>query len=203
MRSRTHPSLEGRCKVCFLPEVLCICREFAPYPNQAEVVIVRHALERFKTSNTARWTPIALTRCRVFEHGGPSDPPLVEEAFRGAWLIFPGVEPSLPSGPLPSRLVAIDGSWSQARHMVHRLAVLRSLPRLSLAAPAPGIPRLRVQRLPAEMSTLEAIAHALAALGETEAAERVAAVHRLAVQRVSSLRRRSAMGGPGLRRNPS
>jgi DTW domain-containing protein YfiP len=190
VRSRTPPDLAGRCPRCFLPEALCLCEAVAPARTRVEVVVVRHVLERFKSSNTARWALLALPNATLVDHGGQEGPTELSERVAGGWLLYPGTAPSVPAGPPPSRLVVVDGSWSQARRMVHRLAPLVALPRLSLPPPPPEWKRLRQPKLEEGMSTLEAIACGLLALGEREAAERLSELHALAVQRASSIRGR-------------
>jgi DTW domain-containing protein YfiP len=81
--------------------------------------------------------------------------------------------------------VLLDGSWSQARRMFQRLVPLRALPRLSLGA-QPG-ERLR-EGPEGTMSTLEALAHALAIVESAQAAAHLLAVHELLCERQRSLR---------------
>ena len=188
MRSRTPPNLEGRCRACFFPDALCICPSVVPQATGVEVVIVRHAMERWRTSNTARWIPLALSRARVVDHGlRLGDAPL-EPLVDGGWLVFPGAANQRPEGPPPRRLVFVDGSWSQARRMVQRLDALRTLPRLSLPPPPVDVPRLRRERSTAHMSTIEAVGLALALVGEPAAAADLATLHALAVERARSLK---------------
>jgi DTW domain-containing protein YfiP len=72
---------------------------------------------------------------------------------------------------LPRRLVVLDGTFRQARRMYRSIRALREMPELALAPPAVAPLRLRDPRRPDGMSTLEAIAHALALLeGEHVAA---------------------------------
>jgi DTW domain-containing protein YfiP len=88
--------------------------------------------------------------------------------------------------PPPDTLVVLDGSWAQARRMLQRIAPLRTMPRLSL--PVRDAERLRRPTVAGGMSTLEAIAAALALLGDAEAARGLEALHRLAVSRGLRLR---------------
>lgn len=97
--------------------------------------------------------------------------------------------PPLRAAPRePPRVVVVpDGTWSQARRMMQRIPALRRLPRLALAGPPPGL-RLRRPHRGDGMSTLEAIAGALAALGAPDEAEKLLTLHAHAVERVLRLK---------------
>jgi DTW domain-containing protein YfiP len=186
-RSRV-PDLSKRCPRClFLPE-LCLCAEIPRLEPRTRFLVLRHASERNRASNSARWAALALG-CPVVDYGAPGEPldeaPLREE---GTWVLFPRAGPA-PPGPAPRRVVVLDGSWSQARRMIQRVPALRALPRLSLdAGGAPALPRLRRPTVAGGLSTIEAIARALALLGEPDAAAALDRVHAAALARAWSLR---------------
>jgi DTW domain-containing protein YfiP len=164
---------------------LCLCNDVEHVADHTEVLVLRHAKEGFRTTNTARIAALALARCRVIEWTGRDAelPPL-----DGAWLLFPGDGPSRPAGPPPSRLVVLDGSWRQARRILLRCPALHRLPRLSLATPHVAAPRLRASPAPEAMSTLEAIARALETLDGSEVGAALDRVHALASRRVLAAR---------------
>lgn len=170
MRSRTPADLRGRCPRCFLPSALCLCADIPVVRLETPFVIVRHVKQAWKTSNTARIAALALAGSELLDYGGEQGPfddtPLVAPGTR---LLFPG-EPSAEAPAPPARVVVVDGSWSQARRMTQRLASLRTMPRLSLAPPSPQARRLRRAPRPEAMSTLEAVAHAVAQLAGEETA---------------------------------
>jgi DTW domain-containing protein YfiP len=160
--------------------------------TRVRFVVLRHASERERLSNTARWGALAVEGTELLEHGLPVEP--VEHrvlSTPGAVLLFPGgsagAPPAPPTTSSPAPLVVVpDGTWAQARRMVQRVAALRALPRLSLPA-APEAIRLR---RPPEggMSTLEAMAGALAWYGEDAAAARLLALHAAGVERILRLK---------------
>jgi len=192
MRGFTGPDLAGRCPRCVMRLGLCYCGELAPVECRTEVLILRHAKEAFRTTNTARVAEIALSRCRVIGwEGRESELPPLEDA----WLLFPGDGPSTPPGPPPERLVVLDGSWRQARRIFLRCPALHALPRLSLAPPAVAAPRLRASPAPSAMSTLEAIARALEGLDGAEVGRALDRAHAIATERVLASR---GLGGKGL-----
>jgi DTW domain-containing protein YfiP len=152
------------------------------------LVLVRHVRERSRLSNTGLWAALAVEGARLLDHGDPGpatdDPELSAE---GAALLFPGPHASPPPWPAPRVLVVPDGTWTQARRMIQRLPALRALPRLALAGPPPGL-RLRRPHPAGGMSTLEAVAGALAAAGAHAEAGRLLALHAAGVERVLRLK---------------
>ena len=139
------------------------------------MTIVRHVREHRKSTNTARLARQALG-CRVLDYGDrehPLDPSVLPEA---AYLLFPEALDHAglpdPAGPpvhdlsqglpsLPCRhLVLLDGTWSQARRMSHRIEEVAHLPRLSFSE-VPERARLRRPPKPDKTATLEALGLAL------------------------------------------
>jgi len=172
MRSATDYT--NRCEGCLLRRDLCLCAEVPSLANRTRVVVVRHQLEAFRSTNTARIALLALQGASLLEYGtedvaarlprllGP-DPVLLFPDGVAPWQGDPVVRP-------PSALVMVDGSWSQARRMVQRITPLRALPRLELPS-LPPLPRLRVAPRADGLSTIEALVRALELLeGEAVAA---------------------------------
>lgn len=191
MRSRTPADLVGRCTRCYMPTRLCLCAQVPRLDTRTELIVIRHHKEKEKSTNTARIAALALSRCQVLAYGAPGEP------FDGAeleapdtWLLFPGTQPPPPGAPPPKRLVVVDGNWSQARRMVHRVPALRVLPCLALPPPAPETRRLRRPPHPEGMSTLEAIAGALALLEGEEVARALYELNERMIDRVLESRGR-------------
>ena len=91
-------------------------------------------------------------------------------------------EPEPPASiTRPSTLVVLDGSWSQSRKMMQRVPELRSLQRWSLPS-LPGRRSLRASP-PGGMSSLEAIAEAIAALEGEELGAAVRELHEALIQK--------------------
>jgi DTW domain-containing protein YfiP len=172
-----------------LPLALCLCAEIPRVEVTTELVILRHAKEVWKSTNSARLAALALTRCELLTYGarGPRFDlgPLMDETTA---LLFPGPGPALTFRP--SRLLVLDGSWGQARRMLQRVPALIALPRLSFTAdPAP---RTRLRRPPdaTSMSTLEAVARAVAYLEGPARAAPLEALYGRFVERVLQSRGR-------------
>jgi DTW domain-containing protein YfiP len=154
--------------------------------TRTRILLLQHVVETWKKSNTGRVAALALANARLLTYGAPEealDTALLSEP--GTWLLFPDGPPAPPEAPAPRQLVVLDASWSQARRMSQRIPVLRTLPRLVLPPPAPGTLQLREPTHPAGMSTLDAIARAVAALEGPEAAAPLERLAALRVQRIA------------------
>lgn len=153
--------------------------------TRTRFVVLQHAHEVKKQSNTARMAALALRSCEVRLFGAEGVALQADDLSEpGTWLLFPSDGPAAPP-PKPcsvARLVVLDGSWSQARRMLQRIAQLRGLPRLSLT-PAAGRASLRTAP-PGGMSTLEAIARAVELLEGPSLAAPLDRLHGAMVQRV-------------------
>lgn len=154
---------------------LCFCAEIPTLTTQVELVVLRHQMETFKSTNTARYAALAIPRLKLVEYGRPYEP-LDSSLFSapGTALLFPGGS----SNFRPQRLIIPDGSWSQARRMVQRIPVVQTLPRFSLGPPPKPLDRLRREHLAEGMTTLESIVAALELLGEVEVADALRIVNR-------------------------
>jgi DTW domain-containing protein YfiP len=184
MRSRTAPGLANRCHRCYLLLEVCLCDSVVEVPSRARFTVIRHAKEAHKTTNSARIAALALPGCEILEYGRRDtvfdEEPLIEE---GAFLLFPGAE-TRPAPESVRRVIVIDGTWPQARNILRRLERVRALPRLSLTPALTQVERLRRPPFPGGMSTLEAIAEAVAHVDGEERAQPLRALHSRMVERV-------------------
>jgi len=183
------------CERCWLARRFCLCAEAPHVPAKTEVLIVRHVVESYRPSNSARIAAISLERCEVLKYGAPGEVfdqgRLREE---GTWFLYPGGDPADFSSGRPRRLVVLDGTWRHTRRMFIRIGALRGMPRLSLPAPAvPPEARLRRGRSTHEMATLEAIGHAITLLEGEEVGRPLLDLYRLFVERALA----AAAGGRG------
>lgn len=136
-----------------------------------------HASERCRSSNTARVLEMALTDCEVLLVGEKDNP------FKGIrlqqdeanFVLYPEPSAAALSTEYLKRtisasirrvhLIVPDGSWTQAKRIVHGNIHLRGIPRVQLAELAPSAYLLRKNGRTGGVCTAEAVAHAL---GEIE-----------------------------------
>ncbi len=179
-------SRRPRCERCNLPPHLCLCAEIPQVETRTRLLLLQHGVETWKKSNTGRVAALALANARLLTYGARDeafDATLLREP--GTWLLFPDGPTAPPDAPAPRQLVVLDASWSQARRMSQRIPELRTLPRLVLPPPAPGTLQLREPTHPSGMSTLDAIARAVAVLEGPEAAAPLEQLAALRVQRIA------------------
>ncbi|MET0404514.1 MAG: tRNA-uridine aminocarboxypropyltransferase [Cystobacter sp.] len=175
-----------RCHRCNLPSQLCLCAEIPRVETRTRLLLLQHGMEARKKSNTGGVAALALVNARLLTYGSPVEPLEVSLLTEpGTWLLYPDGPRPPPDAPAPRQLVVLDASWSQARRMTQRLAVLHTLPRLALPPPEPGMLRLRDPSHPSGMSTLDAIARAVAMLEGPEAAAPLERLAALRVQRIA------------------
>jgi DTW domain-containing protein len=186
---------------------LCICAQLPVLSTRTRVVLVLHQAEQHKTTNTGRLALRCLPNSALAVRGrvanGP-DQPVLSPAV--GWLaplprpvlLFPHPEAS----PLeqfrdgkPLTLIVPDGTWSQAVRARKRIADLDRLPCARLPDGLVSQYRLRHAPHPGQVSTLEAIAHALGILEDPGLREALLAVQRLMTVRTLQTRGYPPDGG--------
>jgi len=178
-----------RCDRCLFQRRSCLCALIPSVTTATQVVIVRHHSEHDRASNTGRLAHRALPNSVVIEHGAPGIPTVLPP-LDGAWVLYPGGAPRTDRPvPPPKQLIVLDATWSQARKMFQKLAVLRGLPLLTLPVLPMPEARLRASPGPGQVSTIEAIARALRLLEGDAAAVPLEDLFALAVERVHALGR--------------
>jgi DTW domain-containing protein YfiP len=169
--SRPPRAPRAVCARCERPESVCLCAALVSVQTKTRVVILQHPRESIVPIGTARLAELALPNSERHVGVDFADSARVREllADRAAppVLLYPGPDArdlvhEPPDGPVT--LVVIDGTWWQAKKLFKKNPALHALPRYALAPSSPS--RYRIRREPAAhcVSTIEAIAQALAAL---------------------------------------
>lgn len=167
------------------------------------LAIVMHQREVEKPSNTGGLALQLFPNSSRFIRGlrdQPLDLSVLDAPERRLWVLFPSdkVEVLTPEmveeDPRPITLIVPDGSWTQARRVMRREALLSEARHV---VPPPGEAsryRLRHEHVEGGLSTAEAIARALGVIEGHEARAALEGLFELKVQRV--LRERSKRRGP-------
>jgi len=184
------------CPRCAKPQALCICDRVEPVETRLRVVILQHPREDDALLGTARLVTLTLPRAGI--RVGLSWPSLAgalgdPDADPARWAVLAaakapeavlaaarrdqvalvdrhGVLLDRNRHPLDGILV-LDGTWSQAKTLWWRNPWLLKLPRLVLVPREPSMyGKLRREPRREWVSTLEAVADVLPALGEPPAA---------------------------------
>lgn len=166
---------------------MCLCAQVPSVVTSTRILILRHHLERHRSSNSGRLAHLALPNSEIVDHGGLGGPAALGPVAEGTWLLYPEGEPrvTVPT-PAPRQLIVLDATWSQARRMYRKISALRGLPLLRLPdAPMPAA-RLRESPGPGRVSTIEAIARALRLLEGDSAATALEQLFELAVARAAA-----------------
>lgn len=196
MRASKPRDHHSHCLSCYLRREICICSILPKVQTRTEILILRHVRESGHPSNTGRLVALAMPNSRIVSCGGgdriglssPDDELL---SAPGTWLLWPdgpGASPDRPERMPPARVVVLDATWRQARRLFSRTPILQTMPRLTLPAPAGNRERLREQRRSDGMSTLEAVAAAIARLEGARVAEPMEELYDEVVRRTSNLR---------------
>lgn len=191
------------CQQCLKPERLCVCAETPSLANRHHVLILQHPQEPDKELGTARMAQLALQESTL--KVGLSWPNLKAALGRpevqpSRWgvLYLGNFRPPSKRGarlvpldkkgtPLPDAdavlktldgIIALDGTWSQAKALWWRNAWLLKCRRIALIPSAKSLyGKLRKEPRGECLSTIESIADSLEALGEPP--EHSAALRRL------------------------
>lgn len=153
-----------------MPPFACFCAEILAVPTRTRVIVIRHAAEINKTSNTGRLVHLALSNSVLVDHGVLEHTlDLTDHLGAQPFVLAAGATP-LDEPPEVSTLVVIDSTWASAKSMRWRIPPLALVPTLSLPAPVIAPLRMRRGAQSEQMATIEAVAAALDFLGEPEPA---------------------------------
>jgi DTW domain-containing protein YfiP len=154
-----------RCADCGLPPALCLCAALHPVVLPFGIVIVQHAKEAPRPSNSAGLLRRLVPETRFVRHGAVDGPETAPDFAAPGLVLFPDDEaPVLSPRDRPATLVVPDGNWRQCRRMVRRVPWVADLPRRRLPPGPPPLARLRGHPEADHHATLEAVARAVGLL---------------------------------------
>ncbi len=178
-RAHARTSKFQACEKCFRPINNCICERVISFPNRVKIIILQHPQEQYKLLNSARLAHLVLKNSKIriglswpnFKAvAGPDQLPsnwailyLNSSKSSKPCQIIDRHKKELQNSSFIQGIIALDGSWKQAKALWWRNPWFLRLNRISLN---PDHPSLRGQTRAEAMSTVEAIAMALDCLGE-------------------------------------
>lgn len=155
-----------RCGACGLPPRHCVCDELPSIETRTRVLIVMHAVEAVRSTNTGRLVARMLPRASVRLRGALDAAP--EAAPEGRRLVlFPADDARPLRGDDASDdlvLVVPDGTWAQTRRIVRRDPAARGAEIVALPTLCESCYGLRRSVREGAVCTLEAVAAALGVL---------------------------------------
>lgn len=184
-----------RCERCVLHEELCVCELIPCLETRTRVVLLIHATEIRKPSNTGRLANLCLPNSEIRLRGTSDGLPLnldgLVDDTHETWLLTLSdrseeITPEMVSGlTKPVRLLVPDGTWTQASRLGSKLSnQLPAARHVKLKATKPSEYRLRSEHHPDGMATFEAIARCLGLLEGAAVQESMEKVFRVMTDRV-------------------
>ncbi len=193
-----------RCRVCRMLGRLCVCPLIPdpPIATRTRVVLVMHRAESSKSTNTGRLAIACLSNSEIIvrgHKGKPSEPLAWSEAVQPL-LLFP-FEDAKPITDVartldgrPVVLIVPDGTWRQASKVRRRVPGLSDMTCVSVSGEARLPYRLRAEAHAHGLSTIEAIARAMAILEGEDVQRTLERVFRSMVERTLWTRGELAAG---------
>lgn len=161
------------CAACGRPQSVCWCQNNSASLQhvQSTVLVLQHPHEEKRCLRTAPMLQNALPYCTIHKGKKFSTDTIPELASAESVLLFPGpgaVEvsqlPTVRQRGRPYTLVVLDGTWHQARAIMHKTQELHRLPKVVVRSDVVSQYVIRTQPSDAALSTVESAALALAAL---------------------------------------
>jgi DTW domain-containing protein YfiP len=185
---------------------LCICALIPRIATRTRLLLVLHQLEDRKPTNTGRLAARCLTNSAIADRGrgqgtaaGGAEPEIASHwADTQPVLLFPDPEArpieEWRASARPLTLVVPDGTWRQAKKARRRIDGLADLPCAFLPTGARSNYRLRHDKRPDRVSTMEAVAIAMGILEGTDVQQRLEYIFRVMVDRTLWTNGRIATG---------
>ncbi|MGE3262361.1 MAG: tRNA-uridine aminocarboxypropyltransferase [Bacteriovoracia bacterium] len=202
-----------RCERCFLHTELCLCADIPSFALSTRVVLLMHAQEAEKPTNTGRLAHLCLPNSEIRLRGLRMGPPLSLEGLvddtHESWMLYLSPESEALTPELvartakPIRLLVPDGTWSQASSLGAKLVKkLPGVKHIKLISAKPSMYRLRSEHHPDGMATFEAIARTLGVIHGAAVQEKMEHIFRVMTDRMlwtrGQLPAREVVGGiPG------
>ncbi|MEP4890757.1 MAG: tRNA-uridine aminocarboxypropyltransferase [Aliiglaciecola sp.] len=167
------------CPHCNYPQTVCICAFINEVEVPLQITILQHPLESKHGKNTARLLPLCIENSEILIGENEQDFADVKEpvisTFQNTWVLYPNTD-SQPleehkthyPNTLPDRLIVIDATWRKATKMWQLNPWLHELPSWHFNTLPQNQYRIRKSKLEHSLSSLEATAHALKLIYNTD-----------------------------------
>lgn len=159
------PRFRELCLQCRRVRSACWCHALRPVDPGVRVVVLQHPGEARNPIGTARMAHLSLRGSQLLQgvrfEEDPAFRALVSEPAHQLAVLYPAAHAvdaaQLARDGRPLTVIAIDGTWSEARSVWNKNPTLRTLPAVRLSPTAPS--RYRIRREPEAhcLSTIEAL----------------------------------------------
>lgn len=150
---------------------LCLCSQIPNIEIKTQIAVLMHSIEQFKSTNTVRLLKLAIpeTKIHLFGKLGVKEELIIPDHVTPLVLFPDASAPVLTPEfcaelKLPIFLIVPDGTWTQARKLIHRRSNLYGVRRVRISRAEPSRYKLRRGQTEEGLCTLEAIAEALGVL---------------------------------------
>ncbi|HEY0713121.1 MAG TPA: tRNA-uridine aminocarboxypropyltransferase [Polyangia bacterium] len=160
------------CWRCRRPAAVCFCELAPQLATRTRVLLLQHPRESRMPVGTARLAHLGLAGSQLRVGCDFAQDPVVAAALAQQpppYVLFPGddaidVHTLVGEGRTPITLIALDGTWTQAKKLLRLNPRLAALPRLSF--PPTRTSDYRIRKQPADfcVSTIEALGQVLQVL---------------------------------------
>ena len=164
----------------------CVCAAVPQLHTRTRLLVILHAAEAKKPTNTGRLAALCTDNSQVLVRGLPHEPlDLSFLAGQNALVLCPDEAATIVQPvAFPVTLIVPDGSWRQASKMPRREPMLRDLPRVRLPPLSTRSPALRKESKDEGQATFVAIAHALGVLEDPAIEQALLAFYDVVAQRI-------------------
>lgn len=194
-----YSALVNHCEACRLHREFCICAHAPHLSITTRLVVIIHAKEWRKSTNTGHLARLALKNGDIRLHGLPHQTVSsegIDAASSSTLVLYPGrgahalTSQSIAALVRPLTLLVPDGNWNQAKNMMRRVPMLRQAHPVRLDGPSLDLHCLRRNRYADRMSTFEAIAQALGIIEGRETEDHLVEFFRQVLLRMTRSSRR-------------
>ena len=203
----SYPNEHASCTVCRLRGDECVCAHAPHLCLSTRLIVIMHAKEWRRSTNTGHLARLAVKDGAVRLHG------LLNQSVSSAGIdarsastlvLFPGrgAEPLTPQFiatlARPLTLLVPDGNWNQAKKMMGRVPMLGAAQPVRLIGPTLDLECSRRNRCGCgeRMSTFQAIAQALGVLEGRETEDHLMRFFRHVLERMAQVSMRQRRRGP-------
>ncbi len=172
-----------RCERCTLHRDLCVCAWLPRVTTPFQWLLVQHASDRIRPTNTGRLAAAMVENVEVLVFADRTvafDAARLEDPARDYFLLFPSPEAEqLSADRLRENegraltLVVLDGTWRQAARMRRRVPQLRAMRCVRLPPAAPSSWAIRHAHDPERLCTIETVIRVIALSGREDQAWRM------------------------------